>query len=350
MLQANKLLDTTIFTGVITTHTFNAATQVVAGIFRPKPYATITHICLYCSSAISPPTFRVSLQTVSGSTPTGTEIFGANGTFVPSANTYYEIQLATPYTVPASLNVLSACISYDSGTIGASNNASFNYRLSNITSDSLSYSKLFTGTWDTLSSSNCPCIFVKYSDGTYGITSSCPLATTSSVTLQSTGTYDEAGIKFSFPFSYRLIAFQSYSRLAATTATMRARLFSDVATRGTLFDDSNTNVLGTQIMSISSPFILTFDFPQGIYIHANEPVTLLMKNSTTSTFTVTRCTFLSEELKNQHINYGNSSVLGIYRKNDSLLLSSTTIIPLIALYVDRVTLTRQGTPITGGFL
>jgi hypothetical protein len=350
MLALSRLFDVSAFTSTLTTGAISTANNIIGAVLRPKPGATITHIYCYCTAVTSPPILKASLQTVTSGNPSGTDIAGASGTFTPVAGTLHVVQLGTPYVVPTQPVPIAVCISYSSGTVGASNSATINYRWAFPTTNLLSYSRYFTSTWDALTTSNTPCVFVKYSDGTLGIEGSCPIASTNTVVIGPAQTYDEVGVKISLPFSYRCTGYYFHSRLQSTSVKLHTTIESTVAQRGVLYDNTDHDILGSQVYSNASPYGTIVEFPSPIWINANELVNFWVKNTGASTLlTVSRATFLSDEVKTNSIGFTNATLIGLVRKN-SVITETGNNIPILFPIIDKQSLIRQGSSMSGGFL
>jgi len=143
------------------THPVDASNEGVLWVFQAETADAITHIGFrYSLRTGTPPTYRVSLQGVSGATGfnDGTVKGGgtpASKTFTPHASTAWDgtvqwIALDTSYT-PTRGEGLCAVIEYSSGTINGSNNSTFSYQIANGPfgdNSSFPYSAINTGgTW-----------------------------------------------------------------------------------------------------------------------------------------------------------------------------------------------------------
>lgn len=117
-----------------TTFTLNESADAVEVVFMADEAATITKLGFrYGSRTGTPPTFKISLQGVTGAgVPDGTIKGGgspASKTFTPPADTTWNsawqwITLDNSYTCTRG-ELLALVIKYDSGTIDGSNNSSF---------------------------------------------------------------------------------------------------------------------------------------------------------------------------------------------------------------------------------
>ena len=133
-------------------------------------HGAIKAIAVKTTAITSPPTFRASLQSVASRLPTGT-ILGsttAYADFTPAVG-FSEIALGTPYTGTTG-DLIAVCLSYQTGTIGASNNATFNYAVANggaVGQAPFPVSQNNSGTW-SVNTSQSPMICPIYNDGYYG--------------------------------------------------------------------------------------------------------------------------------------------------------------------------------------
>jgi hypothetical protein len=113
----------------------------IGAVYRAQEPATITHLgFLVNARAGTPPTYRISLQSVSSTTafPTGTVLGGgtpASGTFTPPAdttwnNTFQWVALSNAYTCTRG-QLFAIVIEHSSGTINGSNYTTFspNYNI-----------------------------------------------------------------------------------------------------------------------------------------------------------------------------------------------------------------------------
>jgi hypothetical protein len=118
----------------VTANAFDAATDANEWIVQAEEAATITHIGIKALARVgTPPTFRVSLQGVTGVplVPDGTVLGGgspASGTYTPPAssawnNTWQWIALTNSYTCTRG-EVFAIVDDYSSGSIDASNTLS----------------------------------------------------------------------------------------------------------------------------------------------------------------------------------------------------------------------------------
>lgn len=123
----------------VTANAFDASTDANEFIVQAEEAATITHIGIRAGNRIgTPPTFRVSLQGVTGSpmVPNGTVLGGgspASGTYTPPASTAWNstwqwIALTNAYTCTRG-ETFAIVDDYSSGTIDASNTLSRNVAL-----------------------------------------------------------------------------------------------------------------------------------------------------------------------------------------------------------------------------
>jgi hypothetical protein len=95
---------------------------VTTGWVFPAPATdTITHIWTRIPTVVTPPTYRVALQTVSSGLPSGAELAsGSGGNFQPSATGGLWVALDTPCAITRGVDI-AVNTSYVSGTIGGSN-------------------------------------------------------------------------------------------------------------------------------------------------------------------------------------------------------------------------------------
>ena len=135
----------------ISTFTVDAATDMLAWIVSAEATDTITRLGCNASAIESPPTYKISIQGVSTSaagTPDGTIKGGgspASATFVPTVG-FDWITLDNSYNVTQG-EMIAIVIEYESGTIGASNDAAF--ALAQITSGFNRGAPLTTTSTDT---------------------------------------------------------------------------------------------------------------------------------------------------------------------------------------------------------
>lgn len=141
-------------------HALDATNDSIAWVFQ-SPYAlTITQLGFrYNTRTGTPPTYRISLQGVSGTTgnPDGTVLGGgspASATFTPPADatwnsTWRWVALDNSYTC-ARGDILAIVIDYSTGTINGSNTSSIAYATNNhaVQAMGMPYSNTNTaGTW-----------------------------------------------------------------------------------------------------------------------------------------------------------------------------------------------------------
>lgn len=345
MYRASTLLQTDNLFNSVTTADISASGHVIAAVFKPKPNATITHICVYCLSITSPPVLKVSLQTTTGTNPSGTDITGASTTFTPTAATYYELQLGTPYTTPNPSTLISACISYSSGTVGASNKATFYYRTpgNRILN---SWARNFTTAWD--STLYTPAIFVKYSDGTYDNLDTVSMIAPTQINIGSAQTYDEVGNRLIIPIGYECVGFVFGARFQTTTVEIYPKVVS--ATRGTLLDDTNLKISGSQVVGTSSIYMGTFEFPTPLTIAPMEQVDFTIKNiASGTTGVVYRSLAYSSETFKHILGFKSADAIAISLKSNVLLNSSVGLYELMPI-VRRVNYERHSINFNGGLV
>lgn len=113
-----------------TTFTIDASTKLLAWIFSAEKTETLTRVGFDVSAFASAPQYKVSIQGVSTTKQTAPDatIKGggspASATFTPIATGWRWYDLANSLAVTAG-DMLALVIEYDSGTIGASNDATF---------------------------------------------------------------------------------------------------------------------------------------------------------------------------------------------------------------------------------
>jgi hypothetical protein len=128
--------------GGFVTFSISASNNALACIFRAPNAEAITTVGLrYGIRTGTPPTYRISLQSVDPTTgnPTGTVLGGgspASVTFTPPANATWDstiqvFTLSNSYT-PARGDVFAIVVEYSSGTVNVSNFSSFTSRASNV--------------------------------------------------------------------------------------------------------------------------------------------------------------------------------------------------------------------------
>jgi hypothetical protein len=214
-----------VYTGFV----LDAAAERYANIFRIPKTGTVSHLHFRTNAVTTSTTLDIRLETVSAATgdPTGTlyavNANGAQGTL--AANTWYRVALTAAAAVTR--GDLVALVVANSGT----GNLSVAAVTSPITRTKFPYGDHFTASW-TRNEQPMVCA-VEYNDGSFatipGLSGFSNLTTT---TWNSGSTPDERGLKFRFPFPFRI-------------AGVWAHLDSDNDCELRLYDSNGTTVLET---------------------------------------------------------------------------------------------------------
>ncbi|MCY2966689.1 MAG: hypothetical protein NT069_24180 [Planctomycetota bacterium] len=243
----------------ITTFLFDAGTKRFATVFRPIPGKTISHMGIYCSTLVgAPPVFEVRLESVAAGTPSGTLLApDARGAFTPAATAWSWVPFDAGYT-PTSGAAISAVVAWSTGTIGAANSATFNFRLASAFAGANPWPTSNSGTAWTASNGTIPILGIRYSDGTIhpGIA---PLRTATLATFATNSSPNEVGNRFISPAGLTIDAIGVLTRLVASgQATLR--LYDDAGTQlagidaqpiDALKDSAATSAIGTIVAQIA---------------------------------------------------------------------------------------------------
>lgn len=207
--------------------------QILVAAFQAPDALTITEVGFrYTSRTGTPPTYRISLQSVSTTTvgiPTGTILGGgspASATFTPPASTAWNatfqwVTLANAYTC-ARGEMLAIVIDYSSGTVDASNFGSFtlnmwhkSHRPWAASYDGAAWSKIHNG----------PVYGYRTASATYGhpFINGLVISTTSTAN-------DELAARFVLPngttSTYTLVGARWYGKNSTATGSQQMILYS----------------------------------------------------------------------------------------------------------------------------
>lgn len=153
-------------TGAAFTQVCNASNSGLAARFIAEGgHTSLSGVIVTCTAITTPPTYRISLQGATDRlTPDGTIKNGgtAKVDFVPTVGVS-QLTFDTPYT-PTPGEALSIVLAYQSGTVGASNTATFVIRVQSVVTTAPYALVQTAGTWAT-SAPGCPSLVPVYSDG-----------------------------------------------------------------------------------------------------------------------------------------------------------------------------------------
>lgn len=215
-------------------YALNASGKVLlVAAFQAPDALTITQLGFrYTSRTGTPPTYRISLQSVSTTTvgiPAGTVLGGASpasATFTPPASTAWNgtvqwVTLDNAYTC-ARGEMLAIVIDYSSGTIDGSNFGSFTLDLWH--KSHRPWPASFDGaTWTK--AHNAPCFGYRTASATYGQ----PLVG-SQIALTSSTANDEMAARFVVPAgtmtSYMLVGLRWYGKNSTATGSQELILYT----------------------------------------------------------------------------------------------------------------------------
>ncbi len=219
----------------ITGQALNASNNAIGTRFMAEAgHGAIVGLLALCQSITSPPTYRASLQgNTDRTTPDGTVKGGttAKVDFVPTA-ALLTLTFDSPYT-PSANEILSAVIAYQTGTIGASNTATFGYRNASVGNIGFPYPlNQNAGTW-TASVTGFPVLAPIYNDGYVG-RNCIPLSTTTNV-IPTSATNPK----------YYGTAFTPTMNMAFTGAYIIARMPAGSTYNISLFEGTNTTAVST---------------------------------------------------------------------------------------------------------
>lgn len=181
------------------TFTIDASNEVIEIIFQADEDATITRLGVNVSAVTTPPTMRISLQSVNASTgrASGTVLGATNNalkTFTPAAGW-------TWHTLDETVSVTRGgyyawVVEYSSGTIGASNLSTYNYAYTNqgqLPDFPLAWTA--PGGVGSRTANAIPCWGYGSASKAYGL----PSSSVGTITLDSATTPDEVGVVFTVP-------------------------------------------------------------------------------------------------------------------------------------------------------
>lgn len=173
-LYGQPLVDPTrlLTTASFTTFALNASNNALAAFFMAENIAVhgaIVGFLYNCTAITSPPVYRFSLQGISSrGTPDGTVKGGGSPASVTLTPTVSQglATFANPFT-PSTGDLLALVVEYSSGTVGASNTATFASRLVNSGLSTSPYGGSETaGVWAVVAP--IPTMAPVYSDGYIG--------------------------------------------------------------------------------------------------------------------------------------------------------------------------------------
>jgi hypothetical protein len=224
------------------TITLDGSTDAAEWIFQAYEAATITHLGFrYGARALTPPTYRISLQGVTNATPDGTIKGGgspASATFTPPADATWNglwqwIALTNSYTV-ARGEMLAIVIAYASGTVNGTNNSSFTTRVNLPTTQALPYA-IENNAGSRTNQAQCPVFGYKSASMVYGN----PWETSTLTQFSSDSTPDEYALRFVVPAgladTYKVRGIRITIRTPAASKTVLV----------TLYDTDGTTALQT---------------------------------------------------------------------------------------------------------
>ena len=177
---------------------FSESTRRIETVFQALEAATLTKLWHFCSSAVSPPVLRISLQGVDTTTglPDGT-IKGATNnalaTFTPTSNAGSWLTLGESYTCTRG-EYLAIVIEYSSGTIDASHTASINYAFNGNANRTFDY-VITTVSGTRTRSTNMPVFGYASNTRSYGR----PLTAQGTITYNSGSSPNEYALRFVVP-------------------------------------------------------------------------------------------------------------------------------------------------------
>lgn len=195
---------------VTTVQTLDATTDKAEYVFHPPNGITITHLGFrYGTRTGTPPTYKISLQSVTDGVPTGTILGGgspASGTFTPPASTAWNstwqwVALDNAYTTTGA--VIAIVIEYATGTVDGSNNGTFSVVMTNGETPTGTPYAIVNNAGSRTNQSNQALFGYKTASATYGF----PIEAMTSTAFSSNSTPDEYAAKFKIPSTW----FSTYS-------------------------------------------------------------------------------------------------------------------------------------------
>lgn len=189
------------------TFAIDASGEKVAGIFTVPKTGNITKVGFRTGTVTTPQTLRASLQTVDAATgaPTGTAYGGsAAGTQTsPAANTFYMVTLGTQASATKG-DIVAIVVEFDS-TVG-------NLQIAggvDWLDSGYPYCSHFTASW--AKQVRVPVMTFEYDDGSYENARLVPFSTYAvSTTFHVNTTPDERALRFSMPFSCRIVGMAAF--------------------------------------------------------------------------------------------------------------------------------------------
>jgi len=131
MTDTNALIGTQLktfpggeFNSGISSYTIDAATEKAAVIFQVSESCNLTGMTAYCNTSASPPAYKFTLQGVDSSGDPDGVVAATTAEFTPSSANLEDHAFLSPVAVVQG-DLLAGVWEYGSGTISASNDASF---------------------------------------------------------------------------------------------------------------------------------------------------------------------------------------------------------------------------------
>lgn len=223
--------------GAMFNSAIDASGKRVAYVFQADADDTVTHLGFrYGARAATPPTYRISLQSLDTSgQPDGTVLGGgspASATFTPPASTAWDgtwqwVALANSIAVTRG-TFYAIVIDYSSGTVDGTNNSSFTLAMTGNNFPMHPYGATYNGSaWTKTANPNYG---YKSASRTYGF----PGKTMSNLILNSGDTPDEWGLKFTLPAgygdTYKVIGVFGQFRFATTGLSFDIKLYNNADT------------------------------------------------------------------------------------------------------------------------
>ncbi len=197
--------------------TIDASDAGIAWIFHAPEDMTITECGVLQVTAVSAPTYKIGFMgTTTSGLPDGTYVGGASEnstTFTPIAGddgVFKWYTLDNSYTVTRG-QILCMALTYSSGTIGASNDCTWNVRWGQLSSGTYGFPYQATETAGTWSKDDeWGSMGYRTSTRSYGS----PIQSFSAITYDANSSPDEYGIAFTLPTgsvtSYTVLGFEFY--------------------------------------------------------------------------------------------------------------------------------------------
>jgi hypothetical protein len=270
------------------TFVLDASTDAIEWVFQAQEAATLTRLGLRLTSAASSPTYRFSLQGVSGAGRADGTVKGggapASATFNPTslgwaANTWHWVTLDNSYACTRG-EWLAAVIEHSTGTIGASNSATFTTDFTNAMADYCGRPYVVrvnvgTGTKQT----RLPIFGYGSASAAYGN----PLKNFNHVSFAETSTPDEYGLKFTLPAgwgdTFRVRGVEYGGGFAAgSTALLRLyegdTLLQSVTVDGDQDGGTGGNPIMSRLLFTDSPLAdLSFGTTYRVTLHSTAGAT-----------------------------------------------------------------------------